>query len=170
METATFGQTSEYLYCSILPNCKRRLSEVMYNISEFRWIWTQCNPKYWQPHNVNRTQNYWPDMQKLHDDSVSFRTTLSVKRMFCKKWIPGFGNEAHLLTASPFDLLVSLNGKLLWWRDVESMKCICSHYERAFGWFSSTFPGVAERAYNVITLRKTTVARNQSPALILLCH
>jgi hypothetical protein len=72
-------------------------------------------------------------MGKLHDDGVSFRITLSVKRMFCKKWTPGFGNEAHLLTASPFDLLVSSNGKLLRGRDAESLKCICSHYERAFG-------------------------------------
>jgi hypothetical protein len=132
METATFGKTSEYLYCSIRPNCERRLSEVMYNILEFHWISTLYNPEYWQPSNVNRTQNNWPDMRKLHDDSVSFRTILLVKWMFCKKWIPGFGNEAHLFTASPFDLLVSLNGKLLWGRDFEPLKCIWSHYERAF--------------------------------------
>jgi hypothetical protein len=135
----------------------------MYNISEFHWISTLYNLKYWQPPNVNRTQNNWPDMGKLHDDGVTFRTTLSVKRMFCKIWIPGFGNEVHFLTATPFDLLVSSNGKFLWGCDVESLKCICSHYKWVLGWFPWTFPGLAERAYNVITLRKTTVARSQSP-------
>ena len=165
METATFGQTSEYLYCSIWPNCESRLSEVMYNISEFHWISTLYNLKYWQPPNVNRTQNNWPNMRKLHDDGVSLLTTLSVKRMFCKNWVPEFWNEAHLLIASPSDLLVSSNGKLSWGREAESLKCICSHYERTFGWFSSTFPGVAEGAYSVIAVRKTTVAISQSPCI-----
>lgn len=140
----------------------------MYNISEFHWISTLYNLKYWQPRSVTRTQNNWPDMRKLHDDSVSFRTKISGKWTFCKKCIPGFGNEAHVLTASPFDSFPRMEnfGKLLRGRDVESLKCICSHYERAFGWFSSTFSGVAERACNVITLRKTIIARSQSAAVI----
>jgi hypothetical protein len=112
-ETATSGQASAYLYCSVRPNCESRQSEVVYNISKFYRISTLYNLQYWQPRNVNRTKNNWPDMGKLHDEGVSFRTTLSAKRIFCKIWIPGFGNEAHLLTASPFDLLVSSNGKFL---------------------------------------------------------